>query len=134
MNRSLLLLVGLAGWLQAQTNSLEPAAPAPKPAPGQPADRSTLLHPEQLHTLIEAQGALESVDVPGRAIVIKDTTGHLISLVVAPNTRILDGQNHLLKLADLKTGDRVRAYYSRTDNTVKQIDVLPSVADSILGK
>jgi hypothetical protein len=53
---------------------------------------------------------------------------------VVTNTRILDSQNHLLSLGELKSGDHVRLYYNREDFTVQQIDRLPTVTEMIRGE
>jgi|GEM_PF-2205037 len=120
--------------LQAQ--QLESAEPAPKTDAirTSPADHSTLLHPGQLQALVEIEGAILNLDSAKGLLSIKDTQGHPLTIGIQSTTRILDSKNHLLHLADLKSADHIRAYYNREDNQAQQIDLLPSVGDSLLGK
>jgi hypothetical protein len=116
-----------------------PAALEQQPAPLEtnpksPADHSAVMHPDQLQTVVETEATVLRADPEQHTLSARDMTGHAITLQTIANTRIMDPQNHLLTLADLKPKDHVRLYYDRKSNTVQQIDRLPSVGETILGQ
>jgi hypothetical protein len=116
-------------------STVEPEQPAPLQAnPKSPADHSTLMHPDQLQTVIEVEGTVLSANPTTHMLLAKDLSGKSLTLQTTANTRILDPQNHPLTLADLKAKDHIHLYYDRKDNSVQQVDLLPSVSETILGK
>lgn len=129
-----LLVVGAAG-LAASAPVYGPLSPHDKASLPEVSTTTSLTparHPERFSAIVESEGVLVWVDGPGKRLKLRDDTGRIVMAATGPETRIMDTDNQDIRLTELKEGQRVRVYYSRVDGLARQIDKVPSSAETIL--
>ena len=97
-------------------------------------DDPLLLHPDRVSTLAELQGRVQAVDRGNRWVNIEDERGAITQLRVTPETRITNNDNRDLTLAALGRDTAVRVWYNTVDHSAQQIDRLPSLTETLLGR
>jgi hypothetical protein len=122
MKLRLAMTVGLLAGMLVQGQAVNNTSHAPS------------AHPENNYALDEIQGHVEAVDVQGRRFSVRDAQDREHQVRIDPATRILDHNNRIQKLSWLKQNDPVVVYLNREDGAARQVDLQPTLSDTILGQ
>src|SRR4051812_43355815 len=104
------ILLLAAGLACAQIPVMEPAYPRPE---------TILQHPERVSVLQEIEGRVQAVDVQNRYMTIKDALDREYRIQIGVDTPVSDIDHVFMKLAEIKSDDRVRIIYTTFDMTAR---------------
>jgi len=82
--------------------------------------------------IAEVQGKIVQMDERTQRLDIEDTAKVVWSVQLTAKTRIIDSENRVIALSQLKPAQTLRIYFNTEDRTARQIDVVRSLVDDVI--
>ena len=92
-----------------------------------------VLHPDQQKALAEIKGKVVAVNAEFRKLTVEDPARQRVTVTGGPDARLMNSENHQLEWSSLHEGDQVNLYYDTVQHRARQIDLLPTAAEALLG-